>query len=302
MGMFIAFMAVVIVILAISAFITAVCFISSGVIMAVLRRKSEGKVKKPWYVIVLRVVGCIASLPLIFSAGLVIYAVIANAIDSRTNLARSVMSYNYEQAEKILMKGADPDVRDKYGRTLLMCIADHDTYISADDEERYECGAGNIYDEADADDEKMMELLLKYGADINAAVTDCGNEENHQYEEGGWTDIYANSEHSCKNTALIYAVRYRSTGVVKFLIDHGADVNAENACGFTPILMCADMRSDDDGGLEIAEMLLNKGADPNAVTNFHQGIMWLLTRQNSEGNAKITALIKTEIDQEMKYE
>ena len=142
----------------------------------------------------------------------------------------------------------------------------------------------------------MMELLLKYGADINAAVTDCGNEENHQYKEGGWTDIYANSEHTCKNTALIYAVRYRSAGVVKFLIDHGADVNAENSCGFTPILMCADMRSDEDDGLEIAAMLLNNGADPNAVTNFHQDIMWLLNRQNSDGNAKITALIESEIN------
>ena len=82
---------------------------------------------------------------------------------------------------------------------------------------------------------------------------------------------------------------------MEFLIDNGADVNEANACGFTPILMCADMRSDDNDGYEIAQMLLDEGADPNAVTNFHQDIIWLLMRQNTDGNSRISALIESEL-------
>ena len=292
MGMFLAFMAVVLVILGTSAFIAFTCFLVSGLIMLSKRKKNKdgGRIKQPWYVIVLRVVGILASLPIILAVCLVIYALIANAVDKRTNLARAVMSYDYVQAERILENGADPDIRDKYGRTLLMCMVDHDDFISVETDERYECQADQFWN--DDDDIRMMELLLDYGADVDAAVTDCGVAANHQYEEGGWTDIYANSDHPCGNTALIYAVRYRSAEVVEFLIDNGADVNEANACGFTPLLMCADTRSDDNDGLEIAELLLNEGADPNAVTNFHQDIVWLLMRQNTDGNSGIAALVE----------
>lgn len=292
MGMFMAFMAVVVVVLGISALIVAVCFISSGLIMVVKRKKNKDgeKIKAPWYVIALRVMGCLAALPLILAAGIVIYAVIASAVDKRTNLARAVMSYDYETAEQILENGADPDTRDECGRTLLMCITDHEAYVSGNNN-RYECEDGHTWN--DDRDLKMMELLLNYGADVNAAVTDCGIEGAHEYEEGGWNDIYANSDHYCGNTALIYAVRYRSVGIVEFLIDNGADVNKANSCGFTPILMCADMRTDKNDGLEIATVLMNEGADPRAVTNFHQDIIWLLIRSNTDANSGIKEVIES---------
>ncbi|SCW26577.1 Ankyrin repeat-containing protein [Ruminococcaceae bacterium YRB3002] len=293
MGMFLAFMAVVIVVLGISALIVLICFLSSGLIMLGIRKKNKdsGNIKTPWYVITLRVIGCIAALPLIAAFGVVIYVLIASAVDKRTNLPRAVMSYDYEQAESILQNGADPDVRDKYGKTLLICMTNHDSFVSVDDDMRYDCRTSNYWN--DEEDIKMMELLLKYGADINAGVTGCGDENNHVYEEGGWHDIYANSDHYCGNTPLIYAVRDRSAELVEFLIDNGADVNQSNACGFTPILMCADMRSDDNDGLEIAAMLMEEGADPKAVTNFHQDIYWLLSRQNTDENSRITALIES---------
>ena len=293
MGMFLAFLAVVLVILGVSAFIAFICFLSSGLIMLGKRRKTQGngRVKQPWYVIVLRVFGCLASIPLVIALCIGIYALIANAVDKHTNLARAVMSYDYDRAEDILQSGADPDVRDEYGMTLLICMTNHMDYVSTENGRRYECVSN--YDWDDDADIRMMELLLEYGADVDATVTDCGDETCHQYEEGGWTDIYANSDHHCGNTALIYAVRYRSAEVVEFLIDNGADVNEANACGFTPLLMCADTRSDSNDGLEITEMLLDEGADPDAVTNFHQDIMWLLTRQNSDGNREMTELIES---------
>lgn len=295
MGMFLAFAAVITVILGVSAFTAFICFLTAGLIMLGKRRKNtgSGRVKQPWYVIVLRVIGALSLIPVIIAVCIGIYAIIANAADKKTNLARAVMSYDYDRTEDILQNGADPDVRDEYGRTLLMCITYHDDYVSADNGKRYECTGNPDWD--DENDIRMMELLLEYGADIDASVTDCGDPTAHVYVEDGWTDIYANSDHPCGNTALIYAVRYRSADVVEFLIDNGADVNEVNACGFTPLLMCVDNRCDSDDGLEITGMLLDEGADPNAVTNFHQDIIWLLMRQNSDGNRRMTELIEGSI-------
>ena len=293
MGMFLAFLAVVLVILGISAIMVFACFLSSGLIMVFKRRKNKnsGKIKTPWYVIMLRIIGGISALPMVIAVCLVIYGLIANAVDKKTNLARSVMSYDYEQAEEILQKGADPDVRDKYGRTLLMCLTDHEDYVSADNDYRYECASSHLSN--DKDDIRMMELLLEYGADINEGVLSCGDDGNHIYMDSGWHDIYANSDHYCGNTPLIFAVRYRSDEVVEFLIENGADVNKANACGFTPLLMCADMRDDHDGGPEIAGMLIGEGADPNAVTNFHQDIIWLLMRRGSEDIDRMAEVIES---------
>ncbi|MBP5262237.1 MAG: ankyrin repeat domain-containing protein [Clostridiales bacterium] len=297
MGMFLAFMAVVLVILGISALITLICFLSSGLIMLYIRKKNKGKdsengkIKRPWYVITLRVIGCLAALPLVLAAGIIIYILIASAIDKQTNLARAVMSYDYTQAEKILKNGADPDVRDGYGRTLLMCMVDHESYLSTDNDMRYDCANG--YDWNDEDDIRMMELLLEYGADVNAGATSCGDPNNHVYEEGGWHDIYANSDHYCGNTPLLYAVKCRSAEIVEFLIDNGADVNQANDCGFTPLLMCVDNRYDDNDGLEIVSMLIDEGADPTAVTNFHQDIFWLIYRSNTDENRGIAEVIES---------
>ena len=304
MGMFMIFLAVILTILGVSAFIAFVCFLSSGLIMLSIRKKTKdsGTVKRPWYVITLRVIGSIATVPLVITLGLIIYAVIASAIDRRTNLPKAVMNGDYDLAEKILADGADPDVRDQYGRTLLMCIADHNPYTAVDDsgyDYRYDYSIGpslSGWDDDDDEDIKMMELLLEYGADINATVPDCGYEENHVYEEGGWTDIYANSDHYCGNTPLIYAVRYRSADVVEFMIDNGADVNKANTCGFTPLLMCADMRYDSDDGAEIISMLLEEGADPHAITNFHQDILWLISRSNSADKNEMMRLVASEFD------
>ena len=59
MGMFMIFLAVILVVLGVSAFIVFVCFLSSGLIMLDIRRKNKGvkDIKKPWYVILLRVIG-----------------------------------------------------------------------------------------------------------------------------------------------------------------------------------------------------------------------------------------------------
>lgn len=182
MGLFMMYLAIALIILGTCAFICAVCFISSGIIMVGKRKKAEPntRVKQPWYVITLRVFGGISALPLIATAVLIIYAVIASAVDKRTNLPRAVMNGDYVLAGRILENGVDPDMRDKYGQTLLMCITAHKPYYGNQD---------TYYADSAMDDDadiRMMGILLEYGADINAQKTECGDDSNHEYHENRW--------------------------------------------------------------------------------------------------------------------
>ncbi|HAG05057.1 MAG TPA: hypothetical protein DCG28_06395 [Lachnospiraceae bacterium] len=302
MGIAMMYLAIIISLLGISTFICFSCFVASWIIMLVKRSKSsgEGKIKQPWYVILLRVLGIFFSLPLIFTAVFVIFAVVSSAVDKQTNLPRAVMSYDYELSEKILKKGADPDIRDKNGMTLLMCLNDRKSFVSTNNNSVYDYDYSDDKTEADEKDIKMMKLLLDYGADINAKKTDCGDETQHKLSEykndtiEGYNSIYASSVHPCGNTPLIYAVRERSPEIVRFLTENGAQINITNSCGFTPFLMCADSRSDDDGGYEIISILIDKGADINAVTNFKQDINFILIRGNDK-KTKMEELIHKEV-------
>lgn len=291
MGLFMMYMMIVLIILGVSAFTCALCFIISGIIMVIKRRKNKDeKVKTPWYVIALRVIGAIAALPIVGFVFLMISASIGNEYDKKTNLERAVMSYDYEMAEEILSNGADPDVYDENGNTLLICLIGNSAYSSPDGGRYYK-----LDNRSDEDDIRMIEILLNHGADINAKKKDCGNDDGHIAGDEGWNGIYANSDHPCGNTPILYAVKYRSPEIVEFLIDNGASINTPNACGFTPILMCADNRSDEDGGLEIMEQLIKAGADPWAQSNFQQDIIWLLSRQANYGNVKMEKLVMTRL-------
>lgn len=282
MGIILMYLFIIIIVLAIAASTSVTCFVTSSIIMAHKRRKmqSSEKIEPPWYVIVLRVIGTIATIPCVGAVVLIIWAEVSTAIDKNTNLPRAVMNYDFEQAEKILDNGADPDERDRYGSTLLMCLADHSSYVPFEDDEYYRFDYEYDWNQADENDIRMMKILLEHGADINAQKIDCEDKSLHERGDDEYA-IYANSEHSCGNTALACAVRFRSTEMISFLIENGADVNIGNSCGFTPLLMCVDNRTDEDGA-EIAKMLIEAGADLNAVTNFQQDIFFLLIRRNDQ--------------------
>jgi len=98
-------------------------------------------------------------------------------------------------------------------------------------------------------DVESARKLVEAGADVN------------QQTEYGWTP-------------LLTAVNNRNYAVAKLLIENGADVNRANKGGWTPLYLATDNRNIEGGDypvpradldhLEIIELLLAKGANPNA--------------------------------------
>lgn len=82
------------------------------------------------------------------------------------------------------------------------------------------------------EDEEMVKLLLKHGADVEIGNTD-------------------------DEKALHWAVQSGNSEICRMLIDKGADIDAEDSLGGTPLLWAVEQES-----LEIVTLLLKLGADP----------------------------------------
>jgi ankyrin repeat protein len=102
-------------------------------------------------------------------------------------------------------------------------------------------------------DLKTAKELLIAGADVGAT-----------YGPDGWT-------------ALHYMAENGVTEAVCWLLEHGADVNARNTSGWTPLHLSIDSEGDFaqqqfvEKGVpslsgEVTKLLLQRGADPNAKT------------------------------------
>ena len=67
-------------------------------------------------------------------------------------------------------------------------------------------------------------------------------------------------------TPLHWAARFYNIGVAQFLVDEGADVNAKTADGTTPLHIAA-YNGTGNGHAMMAQSLVSKGADVNAKNN-----------------------------------
>lgn len=189
-----------------------------------------------------------------------------NDINSRDKLGRTALfwasSRGDEDALRCLLKhGADPNIPEiREGQTPLHAAAAGglidrvQTLLGAPDGwiKEFDIHPGPPLSFARVDAESrtgVMDLLLKYGADINARNSIHNNAPVHQ--------------------AIILGIFEN----VKFLVEHGADIEAQNVNGGSPIDVCIWEHQ-----IRILKYLLSQGAGFRYRTVFGENILHTLAR------------------------
>ncbi len=83
-------------------------------------------------------------------------------------------------------------------------------------------------------------------------------------------------------TPLHYAIHLQSTSLVRLLINHGSNVNAQDNDGRTPLHLLADGIYEDDDVSEIATLLVENGADPTLQDKYGRTALHLAVMFENE--------------------
>ncbi|KAH9003818.1 ankyrin repeat-containing domain protein [Lactarius hatsudake] len=124
-------------------------------------------------------------------------------------------------ARVLLDYGANPDVEDEDGSTLLHLVCERDQLSEGHRSQENDVG--------------IVRLLLKFGVDANVRTKD-------------------------KTTPLHLVAQNGGPKIARVLIDHGANVDAKNDEGETPLYLASGSR------YHVAHLLLKRGAEVNART------------------------------------
>ena len=195
----------------------------------------------------------------------------ANA-GQRLALVKAVVQDDVQKLRTLLQSGGDVNARDDAGDTLLMLAAQE----------------GRL---------GLMKVLLDFKVDINARSL-----KFDQYtalylaaEKGQTAGVNLLLDHHADMTpytegsnfsALTRAIVYDRVSVVEAFLAHGADVNAKNNLGSTPLI--------EDSGYghpAIVKLLLEHGADRHAMDNDKKtALMW--AQQNDDHREDYTEIIR----------
>ena len=191
-------------------------------------------------------------------------------------LIEAVQGNNLKRVQAALAHGANVNVRDYFGETpLSMAVRFHIgggyhlTPIKPEDDPARRPGAFAV-------NEQIEQYLLDHGADIEARDGD-GNtlliraldrnvrEQNLQWVLSHHPNLEVTDNYG--NTPLCLAI-WREVnpehriGIVAYLLDHGANTEAECRAGDTALMIAVETNS-----MDVAKMLLERGANINARGN-----------------------------------
>jgi hypothetical protein len=170
-------------------------------------------------------------------------------------------------------------------------------------------------------DKEAAEYFLAHGADVNAKDPKQGRTPLRLAAEAGHMDVFKvlldynadiNAKTKQEDTTLHRAAVYSNREMVDFLLDNGANIEAEDMYGYTPLFSAvfrsydtevlkallkkqANVNKKDVFGMtplhvaafrnhgEAAKFLLEYGADPRALDDFqHTPLVYALKHKNGE--------------------
>ena len=178
--------------------------------------------------------------------------------------------------ERLLAAGADPNIALLAGETPVMVAAragaadvvDRLARAGADVNSRGTRGQTALMWAAAQRHAEVIDTLIAHGADPHAR-SDVWTQ---------WMGVPPHSRHRKEfphggNTALRFAVRAGNLESARRLIAAGADVNDADAWGVSATTLAAH-----GGHTDLVELLLDRGADPNAAeagfAALHEAVMW----------------------------
>jgi ankyrin repeat protein len=123
-----------------------------------------------------------------------------------------------------------------------------------------------LHDAALAGDGELAAVLIRCGADVDAEEVEghtplyrasTGEVARALLEAGASVDRVSGPT---RGTALHQAARRGNVGVAQVLLDHGANIDARDAQGQTPLRRAVNCRQ-----VEVVQLLLQRGADVRAA-------------------------------------
>jgi ankyrin repeat protein len=218
---------------------------------------------------------------------------------------------NTEMIRFLIAHGADIEARSTNDDTPLMMASEHNSHFMAVLlEHGADAGIRNKHGETPlhhasrwfkSQHHDVAESLLEHGAMVNA-TDEAGRTPLHWILESHFGDPLFMVEFLLENGAdanaiskeglspLHYALRFNAPDVVALLLKYGAMVNTADPLGRTPLHWLLGIYSGDPSDmLSIAENLLEKGADVNAISN--EGLSPLKCALSGEGREEIVALL-----------
>jgi ankyrin repeat protein len=171
-------------------------------------------------------------------------------------LCRAARIGDIEQARALLAQGADPNMRDENGDTLLMQVAVAHIHVNLP-----------VPKEIKRDYEGLARLLLDKGADVNAT------------NPTGATALLM----AVDGSASEYRVIGADDGVARLLIERGANVNARDNDGWSPVLRLANLFASQSA---LIELLAAKGGDINAHLKDGRTALMLAARLGADYRVK----------------